>query len=88
MPMKERIRLLTISARNPGPPSLDFNFAPGHIFAYIGYEMVAKCLTFTELGATVKFRIGDALNFTTIESDLNHYGIKFKVGEDDTFYHD
>ena len=77
--------MLTVSTRNPGPPSLDVNFTPGHKFAYIGPELVAKCSAFTELGATVKFRIGDALNFTTIDSDLNHYGIKFTVEEGYTF---
>ena len=80
--------MLTVSARNPGPPSLVFNFAPGHKFAYIGFELVAKCSAFTELGATVKFRIEDAFNVTDIDDDLEYYGIKFTVEEGDTFHHD
>ncbi|KAK3760881.1 hypothetical protein RRG08_066903 [Elysia crispata] len=83
-PTKHPFICQKVSARNPGPPSLDLNFAPGHKFAYIGYEMVAKCTAFTEMGAVVQFRLGDALGFTAIDGDLDHYGIKFTV-EDGRF---
>ncbi|KAK3800946.1 hypothetical protein RRG08_023601 [Elysia crispata] len=73
------------SARNPGPPSLDVNFAPGHKFAYIGYKLVAKCSAFTELGATVKFRIEDALNVTDIDGDDDYQGVNFTTEEDGRF---
>ncbi|KAK3797078.1 hypothetical protein RRG08_013920 [Elysia crispata] len=74
-----------VSARNPGPPSLVFNFTPGHKFAYIGYKLVAKCSAFTELGAAVKFRIEDAFNVTDIAHDMDYYGIKFTLEEDGRF---
>ncbi|KAK3728968.1 hypothetical protein RRG08_066909 [Elysia crispata] len=83
-PTKHPFICQKVSARNPGPPSLDLNFAPGHKFAYIGFEMVAKCTAFTEMGAVVQFRLGDALGFTAIDGDLDHYEIKYTV-EDGRF---
>ena len=80
--------MATVSARNPGPPSLDVNFAPGHKFAYIGYKLVAKCSAFTELGATVKFRIEDALNVTDIDGDDDYQGVNFTTEEGDVEKHD
>ncbi|RUS70424.1 hypothetical protein EGW08_021814 [Elysia chlorotica] len=57
-----------MSARNPGPPSLSFKFSHGHRHAYIGYDLHAQCSAFTELGASVKFRMEDNINLTEIGS--------------------
>ncbi|RUS70422.1 hypothetical protein EGW08_021812, partial [Elysia chlorotica] len=67
-PDKHEFICQKISARNPGPPSLSFKFSHGHRHAYIGYDLHAQCSAFTELGASVKFRMEDNINLTEIGS--------------------
>ncbi|KAK3800943.1 hypothetical protein RRG08_023598 [Elysia crispata] len=69
------------SASNPGPPSVDIDLGPGNGFAYIGYEMTAKCSAFTPLGATVRFWIENESGLIDVDRDGAFPGVKFKMEE-------